>query len=176
MKPLNINNSIIYVCCRPRGLKFVALIKMECAHLCIIITKQRIQLVSFLSLPCRNFWVIDLCFCTLARGTLHTAYHIVALDWYYKIRRLFYIQWRKYFRSVYGIGSNPASWQIWIAILSSFRVVCSLRNRRYAGSNPATVSWYFLGIKVLSTSTARRARDSGSNPAPGENFSLKLTT
>ena len=40
--------------------------------LCIIITKQRIQFVSFLSLPCRI-----LCFCTLARGTLHTGNHIV---------------------------------------------------------------------------------------------------
>ena len=50
--------------------KFI--IKMECAHLCIIITTQRIQFVSFLSLPCRILWGIDLCFCTLARGTLHT--------------------------------------------------------------------------------------------------------
>ena len=50
---------------------------MECAHLCIIITTQRVQSVSFHSLPCRILWGIDLCFCTQAHGTLHTAYLIV---------------------------------------------------------------------------------------------------
>ena len=100
---------------------------MECAHLCIITTKQRIQFVSFLSLPCRILWGIDLCFCTRARGTLHTAYHIVhthtVLSRFMKIFRCAYLMME-------AVHRHPRHQMplIWLMISLNISWIKSLKN------------------------------------------------